>query len=516
PTGGNTCQWDNDKNADGAPELLSRLQPWQWDELLTDGSNLNKVWKSRIDEIAVYLQYLEDKGVEVMWRPLHEQNQTAFWWNSRNGASTVALWRLTHDYMTKVKGLSNLIWVWDVQDIHASYGQYNPGNAYFDIVALDVYSDGFNNTSYYTSMLQQAGGKPVAIGECFKLPTAQQLANVPQATFFMNWAYGLKFDWEGHPTNSDEDIRKVYSNPKVLTRDEMPGWDKPAEPNIAAGRPVQQSSTEAGANVAANAVDGKSATRWSSEYAPQAWISIDLGQTFTIKRVRLNWETAFGRAYQIQVSDDAINWTPIYSTVSGDGGTDDLTDLKGSGRYVRMNGTVRGSEWGYSLWEFEVYGSALGSEAVKVYQHCDYNGWSANFGGGRLNTAALLLAGAPNDDASSISIQPGYEVTLFSDDNFLGTSITLNSNTPCLVGYGFNDLLSSMVVRRTDGTSSSLPRSSSSRSVSSASLISSSVPASSSSRSAQSEFCGLSTWSSDGVYVAGDRIQHQGTQYRAK
>ena len=36
------------------------------------------------------------------------------------------------------------------------------------------------------------------------------------------------------------------------------------------------------------------------------------------------------------------------------GGFDDLS-VTGSGRYVRMNGTARGSTYGYSLWEFGVY-----------------------------------------------------------------------------------------------------------------------------------------------------------------
>jgi hypothetical protein len=57
------------------------------------------------------------------------------------------------------------------------------------------------------------------------------------------------------------------------------------------------------------------------------------------------------------VSNDDTNWTTIRTVTGGDGGVDDLTGLSGSGRYVRINGTRRGTQWGYSLWEFEVYGS---------------------------------------------------------------------------------------------------------------------------------------------------------------
>jgi len=104
-------------------------------------------------------------------------------------------------------------------------------------------------------------------------------------------------------------------------------------------------------------VDGNLGTRWSSAHQidPQ-WIYVDLGSTQSIGHVTLRWEAAYGKSYQIQTSPDATTWTTIYSTTTGDGGVDDLTGLIGSGRYVRMNGTVRAlTLYGYSLWEFEVY-----------------------------------------------------------------------------------------------------------------------------------------------------------------
>jgi beta-glucosidase len=70
----------------------------------------------------------------------------------------------------------------------------------------------------------------------------------------------------------------------------------------------------------------------------------------------LNWEAAYGKAFQIQRSDDGSNWTTVYSTSSGTGGVQDV-GVSGSGRYVRMYGTQRGTQYGYSLWEFQVYGS---------------------------------------------------------------------------------------------------------------------------------------------------------------
>ena len=133
----------------------------------------------------------------------------------------------------------------------------------------------------------------------------------------------------------------------------------PLDINRALNRPVFSSSNESN-NPAVDdptlAVDGNDRTRWSSEYLDNQWIYVDLGQSHDVKRVVLNWEVAYGRVYRIEVSNDAENWEQIYFTSSGDGGIDNLTDLSGSGRYVRMYGIARGTQWGFSLWEFEVYG----------------------------------------------------------------------------------------------------------------------------------------------------------------
>ncbi len=217
PTQSEPCNWDGG--------VKSSLDASQWADLITEGGTLNTEWKTRIDNVAApYLQYLEEKGVEVLWRPFHEQNQTVFWWNSGGAENTKALWKLTHDYMTNDLGLTNLIWVWDVQDIHSNYAQYNPGDAYYDMAALDIYSGGFTDLRFYNALVEQADGKPVAIGECFKVPSTTVINNQPLMSFFMIWAYGLYETDGGSPTNTVQEIIDTYNNPKVITLDEMPGW----------------------------------------------------------------------------------------------------------------------------------------------------------------------------------------------------------------------------------------------------------------------------------------------------
>src|SRR5690606_39114797 len=125
--------------------------------------------------------------------------------------------------------------------------------------------------------------------------------------------------------------------------------------NIALFKPVAASSWEGG-NAPAAALDGRSTTRWSSQFSDPPWLRVDLGGPATIERVVLDWEAAYARAFQIQVSPDGPTWSTTYSTTSGTGGKQDL-QVSGTGRYVRMYGTARATGYGYSLWEFAVYGT---------------------------------------------------------------------------------------------------------------------------------------------------------------
>ncbi|MET7394323.1 ThuA domain-containing protein [Dactylosporangium sp. NPDC005572] len=129
----------------------------------------------------------------------------------------------------------------------------------------------------------------------------------------------------------------------------------PTSTNLALNKPATASSTEAGAYPATAAVDGSLTTRWASAFADPQWIRVDLGQSYSINRVKLTWEAAYGSAYQIQVSADGTNWTTVKTVTGADGGVDEHTGLAATGRYVRINGTTRATAWGYSLFEFEVY-----------------------------------------------------------------------------------------------------------------------------------------------------------------
>jgi len=125
---------------------------------------------------------------------------------------------------------------------------------------------------------------------------------------------------------------------------------------LSQGHPATASSVENTSFPAANAVDGNTGTRWSSQFSDPQWLRVDLGATHTISQVTLNWEAAYARAFQIQTSNDGTTWTTIYSTATGTGGVQTIS-VSGTGRYVRMYGTQRATQYGYSLWEFQVRGS---------------------------------------------------------------------------------------------------------------------------------------------------------------
>jgi hypothetical protein len=127
--------------------------------------------------------------------------------------------------------------------------------------------------------------------------------------------------------------------------------------DIAYERPVTVSSTSDDSMDPEDMVDGDLNTRWSSAWQvdPQ-WVTIDLGKTQQIGHVRLVWERAFAKSYDIKVSNDQSNWTTIYHTDAGAGGTEDISNLQGAGRYIRLNCTARANpRFGYSLYEIEVY-----------------------------------------------------------------------------------------------------------------------------------------------------------------
>ncbi|MFD9096930.1 discoidin domain-containing protein [Streptomyces collinus] len=172
--------------------------------------------------------------------------------------------------------------------------------------------------------------------------------------------YGLVPDWI-------EDIRRVGGQDVVddLFRGAesyLGTWGATerhqAGVDLAQGAAVTASSTEWNpftSYAAGRAVDGSRDTRWASGWSDDQWLRIDLGSTHLVRRVTLDWERAYGRSYRVELSTDGETWHTAWSTTSGDGGLDTVRFSGTPARYVRVTGTQRGTQWGYSLYEVSVY-----------------------------------------------------------------------------------------------------------------------------------------------------------------
>jgi mannan endo-1,4-beta-mannosidase len=224
---GSSCDWSD----------ITSTFMGDWNDLITDGGTLNTAWKGRLDELVPFFQDLQSKGVEVLFRPLHEMNKptsSPFWWSGRPGPDGSAkLYQITHDYLVTTKGFTNIAFVWDVQDFGASddFASYDPGGDYWDMAAVDYYNGGsasevYGSTVPYDTMLSVAVEKPMAIGETFYLPVSTYEQSMPQMSFFMIWAYGLytTASGGGSTTNTMAQVVAAYSDPRVIRLSDMPGW----------------------------------------------------------------------------------------------------------------------------------------------------------------------------------------------------------------------------------------------------------------------------------------------------
>lgn len=182
---------------------------------------------------------------------------------------------------------------------------------------------------------------------------------------------------------------KSWYNPHFITANllQLSPLTPPYGPNLALNKTVVVSSIESASHPGPLAVDGNPTTRWASAASDPQWIYVDLGSTQSIAQVRLSWEAAFGSAYRIEVSNDASTWTSVYSRANGGGGKEILSFAPVAARYVRMYGTQRGTWWGYSLYDFEVYsgppmiGPLVAQPATNFYQGMTVNLTCSSYSG---------------------------------------------------------------------------------------------------------------------------------------
>ncbi|CAL8097309.1 unnamed protein product [Orchesella dallaii] len=344
PTVGETCNWDSGG-------VLAALSNDQWNSLIQNGGDLNQKWKQRLDTIVPYLQQLQDAGVVVIWRPIHEMNEGWSWWGGRPGSDgSRKLYEITHDYLSPK--FNNLIWVWCVKDVQMdSIGQYWPGANYVDVASLDVWMNNQPSDQHYQDMLNVAQGKPIALAEVGQIPSPAVLERQNRWVWFMIWAEYLK----DPAFNSDDSIKNTYYLARTLRQGELTGIGEGGD-NLALNHPIRASSQESSCANPENIVDGSTSTRWITDESEEQWIYVDLEAPQSIQRVVIEWEAAFASSYQIQTSNDADSWTTVYENYSGSGGSDLITLSQAvSARYVKLYVFQKGTAFRYSVREIEVY-----------------------------------------------------------------------------------------------------------------------------------------------------------------
>jgi hypothetical protein len=158
---------------------------------------------------------------------------------------------------------------------------------------------------------------------------------------------------------------------------------------------------------AAYAVDGDATTRWSSAFGQPQWLTVDLGSELPLGKVRLSWESAFAKSYELQTSTNGLEWTTARRVDEGHGGIEDQA-LDTSARFVRLLGLSRATPYGFSVWEMEVYDSSgvlvsHGKTATSssVEDSGPFVLW-IQFWPLLLVASGLPLVLAPRDDASQV------------------------------------------------------------------------------------------------------------------
>lgn len=189
-----------------------------------------------VDIVSGYFKQLQDKGIAVVWRPLHEASGGWFWWGTASAECYVQLYRLVFDRMVKTNKLTNLIWVWNINtdpkfgyDYSALNAAWYPGNAYVDIVAVDIYdplNDHNSAANYYNKIVSDVGtSKMIALSENGAIPDIDSIAeDKAYWSYWMTWSQ----TWSGNfleKTPADMWKRNL-DDERIIALDDMPGWDK--------------------------------------------------------------------------------------------------------------------------------------------------------------------------------------------------------------------------------------------------------------------------------------------------
>ncbi|HEY9044796.1 MAG TPA: PQQ-dependent sugar dehydrogenase [Ohtaekwangia sp.] len=190
--------------------------------------------------------------------------------------------------------------------------------------------------------------------------------------------------------------------------------------NLALNKPAKVSSFENGGLTGPMAVDGNLGTRWSSAFSDPQWFYVDLGAIYTLNRIKITWENAYATAYELQISNDTTSWNRIKDVTGNNQLVNDYTGLNNTGRYIRVYGTARSTQYGYSIFELEAYGTAASQSVITTTEKTD-------------DDASMMIL-YPNPSDGPVTIQYTLKeagpvvLTLHSDQ--AAPQVVVNKNLP--------------------------------------------------------------------------------------
>ncbi|MBD5289857.1 MAG: hypothetical protein HDS26_04135 [Bacteroides sp.] len=147
-------------------------------------------------------------------------------------------------------------------------------------------------------------------------------------------------------------------------------------PDLALGCKAKASSEENVGTAASNLTDGDDGSRWGSQHSDNQWVYVDLGEDCMISGITLNWEAAFASDYDLMVAPDGADLSDIssWTTVCEERGHGNSGRIRhavsATGRYVKMQGLARATNYGYSLYAMEVSGIRNSADMNEVVSLC--------------------------------------------------------------------------------------------------------------------------------------------------
>jgi hypothetical protein len=128
--------------------------------------------------------------------------------------------------------------------------------------------------------------------------------------------------------------------------------------DLAYMKPATTSSIETESTNAGAAVDGNDFTRWSSAFVNNEWWQVDLQHQVQPTSIRIIWESAYAKKFNVQISIDGTNWQLLYENNSFNGGTINIPNPQSLvGRYLRVNCIERATQYGSSFYTLNVFGT---------------------------------------------------------------------------------------------------------------------------------------------------------------